>query len=517
MATITNIHSIIHTLRRILSPSPWERAGERLLGVRLLFLFVLSCGSAFAQNYQGFVYVNGREFLERNDTLFVSFDIHVDSKAVPTCGTVIFEPELADDTRKVILPYIRLTGKKRAHLDRRWFALCSDEWLSYYQPPHISVTTGKYTDEILSYNIHLPYEDWMEQANLSLKQEITGCRHQSQLYVYTLNNCLNLSPRAPYQVQPLVSMSTPDDASKTRVRQGSAFLDFQVGRSVILPDFRRNPVELAKINDAISGIADDADVQLKGITVEGFASPEGTYASNEKLSRERAAALKEYIRNRYFFAEQLFTVRWTGEDWKGLKTLVEQSDLDYKNELLAVISGYEEPDAKERKLKAVGRGIPYSKMLRELFPELRRVEYRVDYMVRNYNLSEAKEVLRRNPDNLSQLEMYRVAESYGKDSREYREIMTEIIPKHFATDAVAINNAAALLIGNEEYQTARRLLEKVSPQSPSVWNNLGVIALQLGELDKAEELLNQAALVGLKEAVHNLEEMKRKREDDKKR
>ncbi|NDV67267.1 tetratricopeptide repeat protein, partial [Bacteroides sp. 224] len=78
------------------------------------------------------------------------------------------------------------------------------------------------------------------------------------------------------------------------------------------------------------------------------------------------------------------------------------------------------------------------------------------------------------------------------------------------------NNAAALLISNEEYQTARRLLEKVSPQSPSVWNNLGVVYLHQGELDKAEELLNQAALVGLKEAVHNLEEVKKKREDDKK-
>ncbi|WP_203558279.1 hypothetical protein, partial [Bacteroides sp. 224] len=62
MATITNIHSITHILRRILSPSPWERAGERLLRpLRLLvvsfFLFSLSWGEAFSQNYQGFVSV----------------------------------------------------------------------------------------------------------------------------------------------------------------------------------------------------------------------------------------------------------------------------------------------------------------------------------------------------------------------------------------------------------------------------------------------------------------------------
>ncbi|NDV67257.1 DUF3868 domain-containing protein, partial [Bacteroides sp. 224] len=441
----------------------------RLLVVSF-FLFSLSWGEAFSQNYQGFVSVTSQEFSERNDSLFIGFDVRVDAKAVPACASVILEPELGDENHKVALPYILLNSKRRSNLNKRWFAICSNEWLARYQAPQFSVTAGKYTDEVISYRIHLPYEEWMQHSQLTLKQELTECGGKSRLYAYTLGNCIQLSPRIPYQPQTLVSMSIPEDASKARIRQGSAFLDFQVGRATILPDFRRNPVELAKINDAISGIADDADVQLKGITVEGFASPEGTYASNEKLSRERAAALKEYIRSRYFFAEQLFTVRWTGEDWKGLKTLVEQSDLDYKNELLAVISGYEEPDAKERKLKAVGRGIPYSKMLRELFPELRRVEYRVDYTVRNYNLSEAKEVLRRNPDNLSQLEMYRVAESYGKDSQEYREIMTEIIPKHFATDAVAINNAAALLISNEEYQTARRLLEKVSPQSPSVWN-----------------------------------------------
>ena len=323
---------------------------------------------------------------------------------------------------------------------------------------------------------------------------------------------MELSPRIPYEVNPLVSMVEPEGEVKIRNRQGSAFLDFQVGRSVILPEFRRNPVELTKINDAVSGIADDPDIQITGMTVEGFASPEGTYKSNDKLSHNRALALKDYIRARYAFPDALFTVKNTPEDWEGLKVLVEDSSLEPKEELLRIITSSEEPDARERRLKTVARGVPYKKMLTELYPDLRRVEYRVDYSVRNYTLTEAKEVIKRSPEHLSQLEMYKVAEDYGKDSKEYRDIIMELIPRYYPNDPVANSNAAALLIQNKEYQSARRLLERAG-DLPSAWNNLGVVSLALEEYDQAEEYLHQASSAGVKEASHNVDELTKKRED----
>lgn len=483
-----------------------------------LFLVLFLSFPCFSQNYQGLVNIEGREFREQNDTLYIRFQVSIDSKAVPTCGTVVFEPEISLDNskKKVSLPYIQLNGRTRANLNRRWFLLAGDAWLSNYQPPRFLVNVHEYTREEFSYAMEIPYEEWMEEARFSLKQEVIGCRAQSRLYVYSLANKVDMSARAPYDVQPLVAMSTPTDEAKVRTRQGSAFLDFQVGKSVILPEFRRNPVELGKINDAVSGIADDVDVNVTGMTVEGFASPEGSYRSNDRLSHNRALALKNYIRDNHAIADGLFTVANTPEDWAGLRILVEASSLEPKEELLRIISSEEEPDARERRLKRVARGVPYSKMLREIYPDLRRVEYRIEYSVRNYTTAEAREVLKHHPENLSQLEMYRVAEEYGKDSPEYREIVMETIPKYFPEDATANANAAALLIQNKEYQTARRLLER-SGDTPTVWNNLGVVLLMLDELDEAEPLLRRASDSGIQEATHNLLELQRKREDNLKR
>ncbi|NDV67258.1 hypothetical protein, partial [Bacteroides sp. 224] len=415
----------------------------------LFFLFSLSLGEgwgeALAQDYKGLVFVEGREFREVGDSLYVSFDIRVDSKASPNCGSVIFEPQISVDGGgpQLSLPYIQLTGRARVNLNRRWFAITSDEWLSHYEAPRFQINTNEQTNEMFTYSIRVPYEEWMDNSRFSLKQEITGCRGESRLYVYSLANRVELSPRIPYEVNPLVAMVEPDAEIKTRNRQGSAFLDFQVGRSVILPEFRRNPVELTKINDAVSGIADDPDIQMTGMIVEGFASPEGSYKSNDKLSYNRALALKEYIRTRYAFPDALFTVKNTAEDWNGLKILVEESSLEPKADLLAIITNDEAPDARELRLKRVNKGIPYRKMLTELYPDLRRVEYRVDYSVRNYTLTEAKEVIKRSPEHLSQLEMYKVAEDYGVDSKEYRDIIMELIPRYYPNDPVANSNAAA--------------------------------------------------------------------------
>ncbi|NDV66565.1 tetratricopeptide repeat protein, partial [Bacteroides sp. 224] len=226
-----------------------------------------------------------------------------------------------------------------------------------------------------------------------------------------------------------------------------------------------------------------------------------------------AAALKEYIRVRYMLPEQIFSVKSVAEDWDGLKARIESSDFAQKDRILSIIDSYDAPDTKEARLKGLG---VYSQLLRDVFPELRRVEYQVDYAVRSYSTAEARSLVNTNPGNLSQLELYRLAESYGKENAEYKRIMMEIIPKYYENDATALSNTAALLLENGEVNSALRLLEKVRT-FPQSWNNLGVAYILQGDLDKAEEILKQAQVSGNKEATHNLNEIAKIREDEAKR
>ena len=59
-------------------------------------------------------------------------------------------------------------------------------------------------------------------------------------------------------------------------------------------------------------------------------------------------------------------------------------------------------------------GVPYRFMLKNIFPSLRVAICKVSYDIKNFNLEEAKEVIKRRPQNLSLNEMFMVANTYPK-------------------------------------------------------------------------------------------------------
>ena len=300
-----------------------------------------------------------------------------------------------------------------------------------------------------------------------------------------------------------------------RYRQGKAYLDFQVGRSVILPNYRCNSEELLKIDDVIRDMMRNPDATIQGVYIEGYASPEGTYATNDRLSKARAEALKSYILQKFKVPGKLFKVSHVGEDWDGLVELVKASQMPQKEQVLRIIETIDVFDGREKTLMELNGGIPYRWMLKEIFPKLRRVEYQIDYVVKDYDLSQAQVALQRNPDNLSQLELSSLAMASKVGSSEFNRILIEVIPKYYPNDPVAINNAAAALIQNGELATARRFLQKAG-QSAAIMNNSGVLHLLEGDLDQAEKWFIKAYDAGCRESEGNLEEVKAKRNDNKK-
>ena len=61
-------------------------------------------------------------------------------------------------------------------------------------------------------------------------------------------------------------------------------------------------------------------------------------------------------------------------------------------------------------------GVPYRYMLKYIFPSLRVAICKVNYEIKNFNLDEAKEIIKTRPQNLSLNEMFMVANSYPKGS-----------------------------------------------------------------------------------------------------
>lgn len=123
----------------------------------------------------------------------------------------------------------------------------------------------------------------------------------------------------------------------------------------------------------------DTVVAIRRVTVTGYCSVEGIFYNNEILSRRRAETLRDVIRYRYQGSAFTLDTRHMGEDWSGLRRLLETTEINYRRTMLDIIDHVDVMRGRERQLMQVGGGYPYREMKQRLFPQLRRVEVDVDY------------------------------------------------------------------------------------------------------------------------------------------
>lgn len=315
-----------------------------------------------------------------------------------------------------------------------------------------------------------------------------------------------------YEPQFAVSFITPQvEAVKQRSEAGQAYLDFAVGRSEIVPSFKDNAAELKKIYSLIESVKNDPDATITGITITGYASPEGTYQSNLVLSEKRAAALKNQIKAICGFPERLFKVSGQGEDWAMLDTLVSRSAMVDKYAILEIIRGTEIYDGRERKLMKLSGGQPYLSMKADLFPRLRRSDYELHYTVLPLTVEKGKEVFRTNPSNLSLNEMFLIANTYDPGSDAFNEVF-ETAARIFPLDDVANLNAAASALDRKDILSATNYLKRVTELSAAYWNNMGVLSFLREDYETAANCFDKARQAGSGEASANLSELNKYKE-----
>lgn len=84
--------------------------------------------------------------------------------------------------------------------------------------------------------------------------------------------------------------------------------------------------------------------------------------------------------------------------------------------------------------------------MNEVYPPLRRNEYRIEYNVRNFDLEEARRMIGERPDLLSLEEMYNVAGSYEKGSAGYERAM-ETAARCYPDRPAVLNDRALAALG----------------------------------------------------------------------
>lgn len=111
---------------------------------------------------------------------------------------------------------------------------------------------------------------------------------------------------------------------------------FRVNKSVIDLTYMNNRETMGRI---VSVFSAENLPYIRSTRIEAYASPEGPIALNERLSWERAEAIKGYIlTERPQVLASKVTAEGVGENWQGLRALVEKDpQAPNKEKILAII------------------------------------------------------------------------------------------------------------------------------------------------------------------------------------
>lgn len=436
--------------------------------------------------------------MERNGK-FLTVEMGVDLTAlhVDKNQAVLLTPRLANGTDSLDLPSIGIYGRSRYY---------------YYVRNGIGSISGE--DEMtyrasekparIDYHTSVSYQEWMDGATLTFHRSDWGCCQE----ILAEYEGQWLGKHRDAFFPELVFVRPEAERVKSRALSGSAFIDFPVNQTVIYPEYRRNAVELGKIEATIDSVRSDKDVAITSVWLKGYASPESPYSHNKQLAIGRTEALKRHIDRLYRFDEQVVTTDYEPEDWAGLRRYVEQSNLEHRQEILALIDSDTEPDAKELKIKSTYPE-EYRFLLQHCYPALRHTDYRIAYNIRSYNdVAEIRQVMNERPQKLSLNEFYLVAQEYEPGTEEFTEVF-ETAVRMYPTDETANLNAANAAMRRGENGKAAAYLAKAG-NSPEAVYARGALAVRTKDYATARKYLDEAQKLGLEKAADTLQEMARR-------
>ena len=431
---------------------------------------------------------------------YMTVDMLLDMSRLKVDGNraVLLTPRIVNGNDSIDLPAVGVYGR------RRYYTYIRNGESMLSGADEKTYRASKKPDT-LPYRADVDYEEWMDGAKLALEREEYGCCNSILNEQYALLGGYDAPVENVAFFPELVYVQPKAELTKSRALEGSAFIDFPVNRTEIHPDYRRNTAELGKIQATIDSVRGDRDVTITQVWLKGFASPESPYTHNRDLAIGRTAALKSYIQQLYKFDTGIIATDYEPEDWAGLRRYVEQSNINHKAEILALIDSDREPDNKEWTIK---KNYPeeYRFMLQNWYPALRHTDYRIAYNIRGYSdVEEIKRILTTSPQKLSLNEFYLVAQEYEPGTDEFSDVFDTAV-RMFPSDETANLNAANAAIRRDDFVTAERYLAKAGDSAEADYAR-GALAVRKGDLDTARVWLSKAKAKGLRQAGVTLEEL----------
>ena len=331
----------------------------------LLVLSILLPLSALAQTQKA-------SLTRVGDEMKVEADIQLTQQMLKGAKTIVLTPQITDGENVVKLSPIGMYSKDKFYPNLSAYGASEKAYAKKDLPTVVSV------------NESVPYSRWMDGARLELVREYEGCCGDSgveevdEIAKY-VEKCIDFTPT----FRPM----DPEKMKKIETITGEAIVDFPVNGTTLNEKYHNNTEELAKITNSIDQVKAAKQAEILSVLICGTASPEGKYSVNERLAAGRTKAVYDYVVAKYEFPEGMIQSESVPENWAGLRKYIDESKFNNKADMLSVIDGSLEPDAKEAKLR---NSANWGTVRNKCLPYLRTTTYTITFKTIDYEATETK-------------------------------------------------------------------------------------------------------------------------------
>ncbi|CDB11103.1 MULTISPECIES: tetratricopeptide repeat protein [unclassified Bacteroides] len=282
--------------------------------------------------------------------------------------------------------------------------------------------------------------------------------------------------------------------------------DAQIMFLIQQANVRASELKTAKeFNEEVKNVSEAANKKISNIEISAYASPDGGYDLNKGLAENRQDNTAKVINKnlKKDKIEATVDTKYTAQDWEGFQELVSKSNIQDKELILRVLSMYQDPEQREQEIKNISS--VYKTLADEVLPQLRRSRLTLNYEVIGKSDEEISKLAESDAKQLN-LEELLYAATLTNDAAKKEAIYTKAT-QNFPNDYRAYNNLGKLAYQAGNLDKAENYFKKAASikDAPEVNMNLGLIALNKGDKAAAESYLGKAAgAEELNEALGNL-------------
>lgn len=478
----------------------------------MIFAAIVISSSANAGRHEGKIVFPKLESVMSGELLRVNSEIRLDSVRLGANDQFFITPVIEDDKgNSESLPSVLVNGRNMHYV---WERGSLGRGFSEKNEILTEVLRKNGKEQSVDYSATAPLSRWMlaPSARVRMVVDTCGCGH---IYGKSAGEPvpLDLNPAPRMRVAFMTPAVTELPVS---IHEGKARVQFEVDKTELHAEPYRcrngqkidNRAQLGVIEDSIRYALSDPNVEIAGIRICGYASPESPYQHNEYLATGRSRALAEHIAAGHSLPSEKCEYDAVPENWGEFREMVlSAKDINDRQraDLLELIDrpayGPSDYDAKERELKTSPRfaALYRSKILPEWFPRLRATKFEIRTRLRPMSDEQLAGIIKTTPEKMSLNQMFRVARLYPEGSPEFNAAV-ETALKHYPEDPVANLNVAVAALKAGDVTRAEELLAKAG-DSAEAENARAIVATYKGDFDEAARHFGNAG--NLPEAAKN--------------